>query len=67
MDVGALVVDIDFTTQSREGMGSRTTRMIYLDSKTGTLAERLLEDDRTDAKRLELRSKAQQRAEAGRP
>lgn len=55
MNVGGVVVDIDFDAPSAESPNKRTTRLIYFDGKTNTLQTRTLEQDQADPKRDELR------------
>jgi hypothetical protein len=55
MNVGGVVVDVDYDAPSAESPNKRTTRLIYFDGKTNTLQTRTLEQDQTDLKREELR------------
>jgi hypothetical protein len=55
MNVGGVVVDIDYDAPSAESPNQRTTRLIYFDGRTNTLQTRTLEEDQTNPKREELR------------
>ncbi|MBN4060811.1 hypothetical protein JYU15_00060 [bacterium AH-315-I18] len=57
MNVGGVVVDIDFDAPSAESSTKRTTRLIYFDGKTNTLQTRTLEQDQLDPKRSDLRKR----------
>jgi len=66
MNVGALLIDIDFEAPAKEGIaGSKTTRIIYYDQATGALLERYLDEDKNSLKRVELRKKALSNRVAG--
>ncbi len=54
MNVGGVVVDIDFDAPSIQGSSEKTTRIIYFDGKTNSLQQRTLEQDTDDPKRVEL-------------
>ncbi len=59
MNVGAVVVDIDFDAPAREGIvGGKNTRLIYYDQASGSLVERNLDEDRNSPKRQDLSKKA---------
>ncbi|HAI11179.1 MAG TPA: hypothetical protein DCM28_05700, partial [Phycisphaerales bacterium] len=55
MNVGGVVVDIDYDAPSAESPNKKTTRLIYYDGKTNTLQTRTLEEDQDNTKREELR------------
>lgn len=55
MNVGGVVVDVDYDAPSAESPTKKTTRLIYYDGKTNTLQTRTLEQDQADPKREELR------------
>ncbi|MFG0248863.1 MAG: hypothetical protein ACF8OB_08250, partial [Phycisphaeraceae bacterium JB051] len=55
MNVGGVVVDIDYDAPSAESANQRTTRLIYFDGRTNTLQTRTLEEDQNSTKREELR------------
>ncbi len=55
MNVGGVVVDIDYDAPSAESPNQRTTRLIYFDGRTNTLQTRTLEEDQANPKRDELR------------
>ncbi len=55
MNVGGVVVDIDYDAPSAESPNQRTTRLIYFDGRTNTLQTRTLEEDQASPKRDELR------------
>lgn len=55
MNVGGVVVDVDFDAPSAESPTKKTTRLIYYDGKTNTLQTRTLEQDQANPKREELR------------
>lgn len=57
MNVGGVVVDVDYDAPSAESPNKRTTRLIYYDGRTNTLQTRTLEQDQNDPKRLELKKK----------
>lgn len=59
MNVGGVVVDIDFEAPSSESPTKRTTRLIFFDGKTNTLQTRILELEQINPEREELRKKLQ--------
>ncbi|MCC6579732.1 MAG: hypothetical protein IT440_04770 [Phycisphaeraceae bacterium] len=56
MNVGGIVVDIDYDAPAPGGLPNKTTtRMIYLDNNTGALMERTVDEDKANPKHNELR------------
>ena len=58
MRVGSILVDLDFGVPSRDGPGATTTRMIFLNSSSGSLASRTVEADGDDEHRVRLHEQA---------